>query len=612
MDPEEELARVPRLTKIRAIICASICNFMIGAYYFFSNINSYVASYLRQYDPSVSPKDTLLIMPVYIVMQSLGSILSIKLSSRYGYVMVSNVSYAVFALASLAMVFCTNYWMFVFLYGFLNGLVIGTGYMPALCIAWTYYPDKKSIITGISLFTAGFSASILSPMSTLIVNPQNIKDYENDPRVYNRVPYLFFCLFLLYGGLNLVGIILQPPPFETSAVKELRQLSEVEKIAEEEIEKHKKESPTKKKSEAGVLGTPLVDEKEHPHHPHHTKEEMRRELADELMKENKGYIPAEEAFAMANMNNEDLANLVGPKKSIQHIIHDRKQSIRENIRQEFQHGNDVRQSIRMMQQAPTKPSHLAELESLVNDILKRPPENYVSIEDDKNYKRSVAQHVHTDCPSLKKGLMSWSFFCLCVMAYSCSIYNYFMNSVWKQFYVTKIEVSDSQMALILSYGAFANSIVRVLSGFALQRYDFKYVFLLLVFSTAFCCFTINFTLVNYVVGALYSMTVFGGIGVQVTIFPTVCTKVFGPLIGPKVFPFVFSFFSMANLTQYFMLKLTDDWGFMFFTYGIIACVGIFFGLIFNSSPDWSEANYEHLRELGEEEKMKELVPTKTN
>ena len=153
MDPAEELARVPQMTKIRSVLCASICNFMIGAYYFFSNINSYVAAYLNQYDSTVTSKDTLLIMPLYIVMQSLGSILSIKLSSRYGYVMVSNISYAIFGLSSLAMVFCTGYWTFIFLYGFLNGLVIGTGYMPALCIAWTYFPDKKSIITGISLFT---------------------------------------------------------------------------------------------------------------------------------------------------------------------------------------------------------------------------------------------------------------------------------------------------------------------------------------------------------------------------------------------------------------------------------------------------------------------------
>ena len=140
MDPSDELAQVPQFTKIRSIICASICNFMIGAYYFFSNINIYVASYLRQTNPGVYPKDTLLIMPIYIVMQSLGTILSIKLSARFGYPLVSIVSYAVFALASLLMVFTTGYWTFVLLYGVIAGLAIGIGYMPALIIAWTYHP----------------------------------------------------------------------------------------------------------------------------------------------------------------------------------------------------------------------------------------------------------------------------------------------------------------------------------------------------------------------------------------------------------------------------------------------------------------------------------------
>ena len=625
MNPADELAKVPQSTKIRAIICASICNFMIGAYYFFSNINSYVASYLHQYDASVTAKDTLLIMPVYIVMQSMGSILSIKLSSRYGYVMVSSVSYAIFAACSLIMVWVTNYWVFVFLYGFLAGLVIGTGYMPALCIAWTYYPDQKSIVTGVSLFTAGFSASILSPMSTAIVNPNNVKNYETDPGVYNNVPKLFFCLFLLYGGLAAVGYLLQPPPFESQLVKELRQLSEIEKM---DIDNKKIGQPSSPKLETvhqpgkegqNPIETALIDKRgDHDHHENHhhghghhhaNDKELRHALNEQLKQDNNGYIPPEEAYAMANMTTEDLAAMVGPRKSVQHLLEERRQSIRKNIREDFNRGHDIRQSIRNRQQLPNSPTHLSELEKMVNDILNKPPENIPSIEDDKNWKRSI-QQVRGECPSLKFGLKSWSFFCLCIMAYSCSIYNYFMNSVWKQFYVTKIEVSDSQMALILSYGAFANSIVRVMSGFALQRYDFKYVYLLLVCSTAFCCFTINFTLVNYIVGVLYSMTVFGGIGVQVTIFPTVCTKVFGPVVGPKVFPFVFSFFSMANLTQYFMLKYTDDWGLMFVTYGVIACVGIAFGFIFDSSPDWSDAAAEYNKEAPIDEEGQELTEVK--
>ena len=196
--------------------------------------------------------------------------------------------------------------------------------------------------------------------------------------------------------------------------------------------------------------------------------------------------------------------------------------------------------------------------------------------------------VHHDCPSLEVALKSNAFIALAFMAYSCSVYNYFMNSAWKQYYVTKIEVSDQQMALILTYGAFANSIVRVASGFLMMKYDFKYIFIGLIGSTIICCFTIDLLLLNYFMGAIYSMTVFGGIGIQVTIFPTVCTKVFGPLIGPKVFPFVFSFFSMANLTQYFMLKFSDNWNMMFWVYGIIAVGGLAVGWSFNTTQNWAK------------------------
>lgn len=151
------------------------------------------------------------------------------------------MSYAGFAFINLVMVWVTNYWVFVFLYGFLAGLFIGFGYMPSLFIAWSYYPDKKSIVTGVSLFTAGISASILSPLSTAIVNPENKKNYENDETVYGRVPFLFFCLFLYYGGLNLIGSIMQPQEFVSKSIKELLELKALDdanraEIAKEEME----------------------------------------------------------------------------------------------------------------------------------------------------------------------------------------------------------------------------------------------------------------------------------------------------------------------------------------------------------------------------------------
>ena len=198
-------------------------------------------------------------------------------------------------------------------------------------------------------------------------------------------------------------------------------------------------------------------------------------------------------------------------------------------------------------------------------------------------------------------LGSKHFYMLAYMAYSCSIYNYFMNSVWKGFYQTKIVVGDSQMALILSYGAMANSVVRVASGFILMKHDFKVIYMPLVISTIISCFTIHHFLNSYAAGVLYSMTVFGGIGIQVTIFPTVCNKTFGAELGPAVFPFIFSCFSLANMTQFFLLKFTDSWALMFNLYGAIAISGLVVGHYFNTGPNWDNERHEWEAKLAQEE-----------
>ena len=586
MDPSEELRKVPSFTKARTVICASICNFMIGAYYFFSNINSYVAAYLRQYNPEITAKDTLLIMPIYIVCQSLGTIISIRLVRRFGEVRVSNYSFAVFALCSLAMVFVKSYWTFVFLYGFVAGLAVGTGYMPALIIAWTYFPDKKSIVTGVCLFTAGISASILSPASTIIVNPNNIKDYESDPAVYNRVPLLFFCLFLCYGGLNLIGTLLQPVPFVPKTIQELKELEELDKANKEAVkaEPGVEMEIIKGEGKADVVVAQPYEE----HHREVTSDMLDNAIKKGLDRQEGGVSSQAQAFAVAGLSSEQTAALVIHDKGVQIAINERKESLRRSIRASMRNGS-VRKSVMKINQGH-KFKNLTE-ERAVALINQPAPE--LTVEDKKHKEDLFIPQSKTGCPSLGYALMSRHFVLLAFMAYSCSIYNYFMNSVWKQFYVTKIEVSDTQMALILSYGSFANSIVRVLSGIIMMKYDFKVIYMPLVISTVISCFTINYALSSYMVGALYSMTVFGGIGIQVTIFPTVCNKTFGAQLGPNVFPFVFSFFSMANLTQYFMLKFTDNWAFMFNTYGFVAIAGTVVGLIFNSNPDWADAQAEH-------------------
>ena len=44
-----------------------LSSIVIGSYYLYGNINPYVSAYLRQSDPSVEVKDTLAVMPVWML-----------------------------------------------------------------------------------------------------------------------------------------------------------------------------------------------------------------------------------------------------------------------------------------------------------------------------------------------------------------------------------------------------------------------------------------------------------------------------------------------------------------------------------------------------------------
>ena len=151
-------------------------------------------------------------------------------------------------------------------------------------------------------------------------------------------------------------------------------------------------------------------------------------------------------------------------------------------------------------------SKLQEDEEVNNLATKLVEENRKTI-----YKKSVML-INQECPSMKCGLKSKTYLKLAIMAFGCSIVNYFLNSVWKDFYNSKFEVSDDKMALLLSMGGFSNSIARLVAGALLLKVSFKSIFIVLTCSVLFTCFTANFFVNSYFIGAVYLLIVFGGIG----------------------------------------------------------------------------------------------------
>ena len=159
--------------KIRSLISGMLINILIGSYYVYGNFNDYEAYYLKKFNDSITPTTTLFIQPLWLISQGTGVLFSVLLSEKIGYRLVNNISFFVYCLNTFALIWIQELWLFFVIYGVITGLSIGFGYLPSLYIAWTYYPDHKSVVTGCLLFFAGLSPLITAPIGTMVVNPND-------------------------------------------------------------------------------------------------------------------------------------------------------------------------------------------------------------------------------------------------------------------------------------------------------------------------------------------------------------------------------------------------------------------------------------------------------
>ena len=233
------------------------------------------------------------------------------------------------------------------------------------------------------------------------------------------------------------------------------------------------------------------------------------------------------------------------------------------------------------------------------------PKEQMSIAEEQNEKRTTLvqaaiQLESVDCPSFKAGIKSWAFVAVCILAYTSSMYNYFLNSSWKKLYPTLFDVDDSKMSILLSIGALSNSIFRLLVGFCLLKISFKTVFIFNVCVAILSSLTIVDLATSYEVAAIYLTFAFGGIGIHITLFPTICLKIFGPLVGPKIYPCAFFMFSLASMTQYAVLNLAhDNWRLMTYVFAGVTGLGLGTVLFMKPAFDWRPAIEEHRRQASE-------------
>lgn len=575
------------LVKIRAVVCPMMMMFCVGSYYCFSNINPYVAAYLNSKSKVViTDTDTLLVMPVWMMTQSVFSIISVKLADSFGYWILNLVAFCMFALVNLLASYVTSYSLFIMVYGFLTGLSIGIGYLPALYISWTYFPKHKSVVTGGIMFCAGISGIVLSPLSTAITNPNNVdlSIIRDSPEVYDNVPKVFRVMSAIFGSIALVAGLLQPKPYVSSMTKE----EFIDVRATKEIFG---------RDVTNILKLELMRDL------HDAPDSQNALILGQMTDENVEQMALSSPQVMKRVRNR-LVNIENARVSGQFLFKGEDSGPKND--RGIKRNKDERESMEKIEDNEMPLLSLDEKNSIENDesdsslkIAKDEDQSPLPSSQRKTgdhdlmaeARKTLVQESEVleshDCPSMAVAAMSWPFFKICLLAFCCSIYNYFLNSAWKKFFPHQFDVNDTKMSFLLSVGALSNSTIRFGVGILLMRYSFKTLYLINITIAALNALTILQLATSYEVGAVYLALAFGGLGTQITLFPTICLKVFGPVIGPKMYPCAFFMFSVASMSQYMVLKLAhEDWQLMTRIFAGVTIVGILVALPFKEEYDW--------------------------
>ena len=205
------------MTKGYLTLFGSICvHLFIGNLYLWGNINHYVLSYYHHKfnDPGATETWAQLMLPITFLIQTCFNPVGAYLQKRWNVKVILLLGCSIMLggiyLASIA----TNWWLFFFMYSFVFPTGIGLVYWTPVICCWEWFPDKKGLMTGLIVGAFGLGAFFFGFITTAIVNPDNEKLNQDEPKphyyseaVSNRVPLMFQVCLIIWGALSLIAVI---------------------------------------------------------------------------------------------------------------------------------------------------------------------------------------------------------------------------------------------------------------------------------------------------------------------------------------------------------------------------------------------------------------------
>ncbi|KAL4509367.1 hypothetical protein ABPG72_018298 [Tetrahymena utriculariae] len=149
---------------------------ILGSYYVWGGILTYVTSSLRHDGQSYTKQDVAMLSPFVTLSLNIGTPFGPILANKIGFRPFMFINSILMGLSVIASsYFVNNFPLFVVLYGIIFGLLSGALYMVPFNTCYLYFPNRKGLVGGV--ITAGYalgSTALIWVMFALI-NPDNEK-----------------------------------------------------------------------------------------------------------------------------------------------------------------------------------------------------------------------------------------------------------------------------------------------------------------------------------------------------------------------------------------------------------------------------------------------------
>ena len=212
-----------KLQPYAVIASCFLVNLTVGSLYAVGNMIPYVVSYIRI---NSSPHDLRLNTVTYIYASQavgvglamvLGGLLDRYIGPRL-VVLLGGLIMTTGALLSYVTIRFSFLW-FVFTYGIITGIGLGTLYISPITCSMRWLPKWKGLVSGVSLSGIALGTLMYTIVQTSFINPHNNRPnsapyintphekYYTDPDVLNNVPFFFVILGVTYMLITIIGSI---------------------------------------------------------------------------------------------------------------------------------------------------------------------------------------------------------------------------------------------------------------------------------------------------------------------------------------------------------------------------------------------------------------------